>query len=90
MLLQGTVFGLYFIVLLVEIVYLAISWNRAVFMTSPPLFYPRKQTQLMVLGVFFARVVLITLTVLFLALLRCEPVSKEEQVCSNVYILLLS
>jgi hypothetical protein len=80
-LLQRTLFGLFFVILLVEIAYLATSWDRAVFMIHSVV-YPKKKFQLNVVVFFFSRVALIILTLLFLSLLRCKPVGKEEQVRS--------
>ncbi len=80
-LLQRTLFGLFFVILLVEIAYLAFSWDRAVFMMQS-VGHPKKMTQLNTVVFFCSRFALIISTVLFLALLRCKPVGKEEQVRS--------
>ena len=80
-LLQRTLFGLFIVILLVEIAYLAFSWDRAVFMIQSVV-HPKKMIQLNTVVFFFSRVALIISTVLFLALLCCKPVGKEEQVRS--------
>ena len=79
-LLQGTLFGLFFVILLVEIVYLAVSWDHAMWAMSPLderrlILYTTRVTV-----VFFARVSLILLTALMLVLLRSKPVDNAEQV----------
>jgi hypothetical protein len=78
--LQGTLFGLFFILLLVQIAYVAISWDYTAYIMSPPVGHSERKHALLFVAIFFARVALTILTVFFLALARCEPVSKEEQV----------
>jgi hypothetical protein len=53
---------------------------------SPNVHYPRKKGALAFIVIFFGRATLIVLTSFFLALLRSQPVSKEEQVfiCRDV------
>ncbi len=78
-LLQGTLFGLYVVILLVHIVYLTISWDHALWAMSPKekllILYATNFTAL-----FFARIILLVLIALLLLLLRSKPVDGAEQV----------
>jgi hypothetical protein len=78
-LLQGTLFGLFFVVVLVQIAYLATSWDYTMSVVHGVL---KNKHEMIMVVIFFVRVALLVLIAFFLALLRCEPVSKEEQVCS--------
>ena len=75
-------FRLFFVILIVEIVYLAFSWDRVANMFSSFSDKPISLTKIRI--IFFARVVLIILIVLLLILMCCEPVSAAEQVCMQL------
>jgi hypothetical protein len=78
-------FRLFFVILIVEIVYLAFSWDRVANMFSASDTFSDKPIRLTKIRViFFARVVLIILIVLLLILMCCEPVSAAEQVCMQL------
>ena len=78
--LQGTLLGLFSFLLVIEVIYLAMSWDYAMYMMSPNVHYPREKGKLAFIVIFFGRAALIVLTSFFLALVRSQPVSKEEQV----------
>ena len=79
-LLQGTLFGLFVVILLVQIVYLTISWDHALWAMSP------LEEKLLILyrttitALFSTRVILLVLTALLSLLLRSKPVDNAEQV----------
>jgi hypothetical protein len=73
--------------MLVEIGYLAVSWDHAVYMISPPKMVDETTSRTRAIVIFVTRIFLICLTALFLFLLRCDPVNKAEQVrcCHNFF-----
>jgi hypothetical protein len=82
-LLQGTLFGLLFIILLVKLVHLVLSWEHASNMMSPTIAVNCRTTQIYQqhdVVFFLGRVALIISTVLFLALLGYDSDSNEGKV----------
>ena len=72
---------MFFVILIVEIVYLFFSWDRlAKFFSASDAFSDRPIRSFKINVIFFARVVLIILIVLLLILMCCKPVSAAEQV----------
>ena len=76
---QGTLNGLFILILLLEIVYFAISWDHIYNITQISS-ANRSKYEIISLTVAFTRIPMMLLAAAFLALVRCDPVGKEEQV----------
>ena len=77
---QGTLNGLFFLILLLEIVYFAISWDHVYDIIANSSFGNRPIYANGQLVVSFTRIPMMLLAAALLALMRCDPVGKEEQV----------
>ena len=75
---QGALKGMFGIFLIVELVYL-IS-----FLLNDVYNYPKTKFWVTLWELFYMRIVVLLFTVLFLALLCCKPVDKDEQVLAFV------
>ncbi len=67
--------------MLLQVAYLAISWDEFSYMISPTSLIGAQHYKTKVLITFFARVAIMILTILFLFELSCLHFDKEEQVC---------
>ena len=77
---QGTLNGLFFLILLLEIVYFAISWDHIYNIIANSSYANRSIYANFQLVVAFTRIPMMLLAAALLALMRCDPVGKEEQV----------
>ena len=87
-LLQGTLFVLFLVIELLEIVFISVSWEHIAYMISPAQEVKRRIYRSKVVAVFATRVALIILIACVLLLISCKSVTKAEQV-TDVYDLLL-
>ena len=76
---QGTLNGLFILLLLLEIVYFAFSWDHIYNITQISS-ANRTKNEIIALTVAFFRIPVALLAAALLALMRCDPVGKEEQV----------
>jgi hypothetical protein len=77
---QGTLNGLFILLLLLEIVYFAISWDHIYNIIANNSYGKRPIYANFQIAVAFTRIPIMFLAAVFLALVRCDPVGKEEQV----------
>ena len=77
---QGTLNGLIILILLLEIVYFAISWDHIYNIIANSSYANRSIYANGQLVVAFTRIPMMLLAAALLALMRCDPVGKEEQV----------
>ena len=76
---QGTLNGLIILILLLEIVYFAVSWDHIYNMTQISS-ANRSKYEIIGLTVAFTRIPMMLLAAALVVLVRCDPVGKEEQV----------
>ena len=77
---QGTLNGLFFLILLLEIVYFAVSWDHIYNIIVNSSYANRPIYANGQLAFSFTRIPMMLLAAALLALMRCDPVGKEEQV----------
>ncbi len=77
---QGTLNGLFILILLLESAYFAVSWDHIYNITANNSVANRPIYANGQLAVAFTRILMMLLAAAFLALMRCDPVGKEEQV----------
>jgi hypothetical protein len=77
---QGTLNGLYFLILLLEIVYFAVSWDHIYNIMTNSSYTNESIYANGQLVIAFTRIPMMLLAAALLALMRCDPVGKEEQV----------